>query len=385
MSNGHAFLPPSGASAWSKCAMWPIMNARFPQGDTDATREGTAAHWVAWEMLEGREPAEGSDVPDGLGVVTREMLDGGDLLVGVVREMLTLRGLNVAALNVEQKTKTPIHDLCEGTPDIWTFDPIGWQLDVIDYKFGHRFVDEFENEQLITYFSGILEKLALLKRQPAAVIDEHIRVNFTIIQPRCYYRGSPVRTWSVLASTLRAHVNKLKFAAERATGVEPEAVTNPACVECPGRHACPTLQRAAYSDAESAGCGDIVELDPESASLELYFLERAQNRLESRITGLQEYLLLKIKSGSRAPFHRLEQSAGRPNWSMPVEQVIAMGQLMNVDLSKTGVVTPGQAKKAGISEDLIKAYSITTPGSIKLAPDNPANARRVFGSFQNER
>jgi hypothetical protein len=57
-----------------------------------------------------------------------------------------------------------------------------------------------------------------------------------------------------------------------------------------------------------------------------------------------------------------------------------MGQLFGVDLSKPGVKTPKQAKKSGVDEAVIKAYSITPLGSIKLVPDNPADARRVFGS-----
>ena len=65
---------------------------------------------------------------------------------------------------------------------------------------------------------------------------------------------------------------------------------------------------------------------------------------------------------------------------MPVDQVLAMGSLMGVDLSKPGVKTPKQALKSGVDEAVIKAYSITPLGSLKLISDNPADARRVFGT-----
>jgi hypothetical protein len=57
-----------------------------------------------------------------------------------------------------------------------------------------------------------------------------------------------------------------------------------------------------------------------------------------------------------------------------------MGQLFGVDLAKPGVKTPTQAKKAGVDEAVIMAYSVTPMGSVKLTPVNPADARRVFGT-----
>ena len=59
-----------------------------------------------------------------------------------------------------------------------------------------------------------------------------------------------------------------------------------------------------------------------------------------------------------------------------------MGSLMGVDLSKPGVLTPKQAEKAGVDEGVIKAYSVTPLGQIKLVPTNPSDARRVFGTTE---
>ena len=71
----HSYLPPSGAHVWSKCAAWPRMNERFPQEyDSAAGAEGTAAHWLAWELLRGITPM-GLTAPNGI-VVTDEMIEG---------------------------------------------------------------------------------------------------------------------------------------------------------------------------------------------------------------------------------------------------------------------------------------------------------------------
>ena len=253
-------------------------------------------------------------------------------------------------------------------------------LEVIDYKFGHRFVDEYENDQGVAYIDGLVDVLAAKFGEGRGLFDQRLKVNFTVIQPRCFYKGSPVRTWSVMASDLRGHRNQLANAAGVALAPNPPAVTNSECGDCPGRHACPALQKAAYHDAEFAVKSSPVELPPAAASLELKMLERSLERLQARVEGMRETVAVYIRQGHSVPWHRAEQGYGRQQWTMPVDQVLAMGSLMGVDLSKPGVKTPKQALKSGVDEAVIKAYSITPLGSIKLVPDNPADARRVFGT-----
>ena len=376
MEAAHSILPPSGAAAWRRCAMWVAMNQAYPQPDTPETLEGHAAHWVFAEMLAGRIVCEGQVAPNGV-VVTEEMVEGAELVVDTVRARIPAG----VPLHVEERVAIArIHPQCFGTPDIWAYVTQTGVLEVIDYKFGHRFVDEYENDQGIAYTAGIIDHLAELMQKGPGLIDQMIKVNFTVIQPRCFYKGAPVRTWSVLASDLRGHINQLAGAAELALMPNPPAVTNSECRDCPGRHACPALQQAAYADAEFATRSSPVELAPAAASLELRMMERALERLQNRVEGMREAVATYIRQGHAVPWHRAEQGYGRTQWTIPAEQVVAMGSLMGVDLSKNGAKTPTQAKKAGVDEAVIKAYSVTPLGSIKLVPDNPADARRVFGS-----
>lgn len=378
MSGAHSILPPSGAAAWRRCGLWVAMNQAFPQPDSPETLEGTAAHWVAWEILVGRPVAEGTPAPNGV-IVTDEMIEGGELLVATIRERMPLD--QFGEWHVEEPVQIPrVHPQCWGTPDAWGFALRLETLEVVDYKFGHRFVDEYENDQGVAYTAGIIDVLAEKLGKRSGLLDQVVMVNFTIVQPRCFYKGKPVRTWSVKASDLRAHINLLAGAAEKALLPNPTAVTNSECRDCPGRHACPALQQAAYSDAEYAVQSSPVELAPAAASLELRMLERALERLQNRVDGMREAVTAYGRQGHPTPFHRLEQGYGRTQWNVPPGQVIAMGQLMGVDLSKPGVMTPGQAKKAGVDEAVIKAYSTTPLGQIKLVPDNPTDARRVFGT-----
>lgn len=378
MSGAHSILPPSGAAAWKLCGLWVAMNQAYPQPDTPESLEGNAAHWVFAEMLAGRPVLEGMQAPNGV-FITEEMIEGGELVVDTVRARMPVERFGPP--RVEEAVAIPrIHAQCWGTPDIWAFSASPLVLEVVDYKFGHRFVDEYENDQGVAYIAGIVDMLAAKFGEGPGLFDQRLKVNFTVIQPRCFYKGSPVRTWSVMASDLRGHANQLANSAGVALAPNPPAVTNSECGDCPGRHACPALQKAAYHDAEFAVKSSPVELPPAAASLELKMLERSLERLQARVEGMRETVAVYIRQGHSVPWHRAEQGYGRQQWIMPVDQVLAMGSLMGVDLSKPGVKTPKQALKSGVDEAVIKAYSITPLGSIKLVPDNPADARRVFGT-----
>lgn len=365
----HSFLPPSGASAWSRCSLWPSMNRDFPQSDSPESIEGTAAHWVATEAVEGRHYSEGHTAPNGV-VVTGEMLDGAELVCDTVAARMPGYKLHIE----EKVLVSEIHPDCFGTPDIWGRTGATKHIEIVDYKFGHGFVDEYFNLQGLLYLAGILQKEFDIKK-----LDPDISVSFTVIQPRCYHRGEPVRTHNFTVREIPPYMVQLRDAATAATQPNPAATTNPDCKYCPGRHACSALQLAAYSDAEFSNNRQPHNLTPQAAALELRMLERAYDRLGARVDGLKELTLANIKAGAPIPYYRAEASKGRQQWNRPIEQVITVGRLLGKDLSKPGVVTPLQAKKVGIDESVIIAYSAITPGAIKLVAENNSDARRVFG------
>lgn len=377
MLGDHSILPPSGAASWRRCGRWVAMNLAYPQLDTPSSMEGNAAHWVFAEMLAGRIVSDGAMAPNGV-AVTDEMIEGGELVVETVRTRMPLERFEYPHVE-EMVDISRIHPQCWGTPDVWAFSASSLVLEVIDYKFGHRFVDEYENDQGVAYISGIVGMLAEKFGESLSQFDQHCKVNFTIIQPRCFYKGSSVRTWSVLASDIRGHINLLAHAADVALTPNPPSVTNSECGYCPGRHACPALQQAAYYDAEFAANSPSSELQPAAASLELKMLERSLERLQNRVDGMREAVTAYIRQGHAAPWHRVEQGYGRQQWAVPSDQVLALGSLMGVDLSKPSVKTPKQAQKLGVDEAVINAYSVIPVGALKLISHNHADAHRVFG------
>lgn len=367
MSSGeHAFLPPSGAAHWRACAMWPTMNARYPELEpSPKSAEGTAAHWVLAQMHAGNVPGAGTLAPNHH-PVTDEMLDGAELALDYLRK------LNVPAWLVEQKVHGKrVHPTKnDGTPDFIGFD--GPIIHVPDYKFGHDPVEVFEWWQGINYAGLILEMFGLS--------DLDYYVHFHIIQPRAHHREGPHRSWKVRASDLRAHLNILQMAAEKATDpAHATATAGPQCEFCPGRHACPEAQRTAYRAADLARMVTPLDLDPHAAGLELFLLKRAAQQLEARITGLEEHVKQMMKAGKPVNLWQIEAGMAREEWTVPDEQVYALGSAMGIPTFKAKPITPNQARERGIDAAVVGAMSRRPHGAFKLVPATTSTARKVFG------
>lgn len=81
--------------------MWASMNQRFPQEDSAEGIEGTAAHFVGWEIFAGRPVSVGDKTPNGQ-FVTDEMIEGGELLTDVIRTRIP-RALPPIGFAIEQQ------------------------------------------------------------------------------------------------------------------------------------------------------------------------------------------------------------------------------------------------------------------------------------------
>lgn len=370
----HAFLPPSGAGAWVHCGAWPHMNQRFPREPTDDTREGEAAHDCAALMLAGVPIGEGETIAATGYVVTADLLEGADLYVDEIDKRLARYNLNRSALVVERRVEIPrVNPANWGTPDTWFYAPEASTLEVLDFKFGFKTVEAFENWQLVDYAAGILSELVLTRN-----IREHeTRVVLTVVQPRSYHAGGSVRTWETSAVELRPYVQRLNAAALAALAPTQIAQVGDHCEHCSGRAACPTLQASAYNAADLAGASAVVELTPHAAALELRLLERASRRLEARVTGLRETVEAKLRRGEPVPFYRLAQTPGRQTWAKPPAEVLALGRVLGVDVAKPGLLTPLQAITAGLPESVVTAFS-TRPRATKLVAETAADAAKVF-------
>jgi len=329
--------------------------------------EGTAAHWCFEQMFVGVVPEVGASAPNGI-LVTDEMLDGAELYVDTVRSMVPAD----VRLYVEDKLmmSNVVHDANWGTPDTFAIAPgVIW---LFDYKFGHRYVEEFENWQCIDYVAGIYQALQ-------GKVPDETAVHITIVQPRVFNRGTTVRTWTTTIGALKPYWQQLAAAAPMAMCDDAPCVPGDWCEFCNGRHACEALQRTALAATDAAYSSIPLVLPPLAAARELRAMQRAASMLEARVTGLQQQLLDLCRAGTNVPYYSIERAQGRQCWTRPIAEVIALGQMFGLDVSKPGAITPKQSVKLGVPAGVVAQMSDEPLGEWRLVEATTDKARKIFG------
>ncbi len=374
--SSHSIVAPSSAARRIQCPQSVTWEAALPEEDSEDAREGEAVHWAGAEQLSGRLVDVGQIAPNGV-ILTTEMVEAADLYSDDVTKALAPFGLKPRDGQIEQRLPIPgIHAQSFGTPDFFILVSQGpgrpMRLLLWDFKFGHRYVEVFQNPQLVDYAVGACRE----------VHDTHpgVDITFTIVQPRSYSAAGPVRRWETTLADLRPLANQSAMAAEEALGPTPRARTGPECRDCKARGVCPQLAREAFACMDEAGRSLPLDMPPEAMALEHALAERAIERLQARLSGLGASIERTLRAGQRVPGYRLSPTAGREQWTVPAAQVIETARALGVSVAKAPEpVTPNQARKAGLDPSLVAAWSTRTSG-VQLERDDPAALVKIFGA-----
>jgi len=369
----HAVLAPSSSARWGKvggCTGSVTFSLAFPETEpSEHAAEGTAAHYAA-EMLVCGKPIPATD-PDGT-IISEGMIEAANM---IANDVLAVADATGASIEIEKRLDIPsVHPQCFGTVDYFVYDPRGQDLYVWDFKYGFGIVDVFENTQMICYASGIMDMLGL-----DGIGDQNLTVHLRIVQPRPFHRDGPIREWVVNGAALRPHINTLRNGAMEAMGAYPKIQTGRHCKNCPGRHACPAAISAGYDLFEVAMESLPVSLPVDSLAAQYGIVKRARQALDDLKSGYEEQIKSMIRSGKSVPGYTLEPGKGRETWKAPIDEVIAAGEMLGVDVSKPGVLTPAQARKKGMDTNVVSAYSDVPVRGMKLVETSCDKARQIFG------
>jgi hypothetical protein len=372
MSGQHARLAPSAAHQWRYCAGMLTLAAAYPEDENSPeAMEGEAAHWLAAQTITSGNkacfPAVGSPAPNGV-AITRAMVEGAEMYLEAVM------GWNAAmsALHVEERLLcASIHAECWGTPDVWAF--ANGILDVGDYKFGHGYVDVYENPQLICYAAGALDEIRTRYDVPATM-----PVRLHVIQPRSYHRDGHVRTWETTVAGLQPYFEELRHAAALAVQPTTRTRVGPWCRHCPAARGCEALAATAYEAIDVAGSSVPFDLTAKQAGCELRTLRYAKEALSARIEGIEAQAIAQIRAGQYVPYFHLSEARTNLAWNVPVEDVLALGEMLEVPLAKPPQpITPTQAIKL-VGADVVMQFASRPRGEIKLVPADVSQAQKVF-------
>ena len=381
-----AILPKvSDANHWMKCHGSVQAQAQFPAlpGEVSQSRlEGRACHEVAKKLLTAER--HGWPLPELVGtlsadgiLITQEFHDVAREYVDTIMGHIRSSGVNPFLLHIEDRVSLD-HILPKwyGTPDAHMWDTSLNELHVWDAKFGHTPVDPFEHWQMIIYAIGAIHDLGEK--------DIHLRVKqivLHVIQPRSFHSGGTHRQWSFPIEQLEHYKQLLRDALADVTGDSPSCTVGPQCKNCTARAHCDTLKAECYAGMDMVGELATHDLHGHALGVELKLVRRAVAAMEARLSGLEEQAIHEIKSGTPVTFFGTKQGYGRERWKKetPHGEIIMMGDLMGVDLRKpVELDTPAQARKKGVDESVIAAYSETPMTAIKLVEVDRTEARQVF-------
>jgi hypothetical protein len=363
MTEAHAEYAPSSMYLTVNCPGWKKQSALLPPDlPTEATVEGEAGHWVAAMAAMGTRYNAGDETP-GKVEIDEEMLDGAALWV---------EALEGYPAHIE----TPIQiqrvhmTKCWGTPDARQYAFETKRLRLADYKYGHEFVDEFENWQMLSYAIGAIDEHRIYD-------DPEVTIEMTVVQPR-FYNAAPIRTWTIGIAEIWPYLERMQAAVREAEGDNPRTISGTHCTHCPARVNCKTFAKSVMHAVDFTGRADPMVSSADQIGRELVLVQEFIKRLKARETGLATMAEGMIRNGQRVPFYSLEQSVGRLAWTMPVEVVEMSANMVGKSaLKPPALVTPTQAKDRRLLDTrVIAAYSDRPKGAFKLVRDS--NTMRKF-------
>ena len=386
----HSVLPPSSADMWVCCDGWVTMAQSFPEtDDTEAARLGTAAHEVAAKYIDSYSrsgaysPKIGEITSNGV-TIDAEMLDACELYADDVRAvMLSTHIFGVPWLGLEKALTMPdIHGLSFGTTDCFIYDYKNKTLYLWDFKFGFDPVEVFENWQLVNYSAGVIQ---WLRMNTPFITESHLdmKIVFRVAQPRAFHRDGPIREWvTTLGDLMMRHgqYDQLREAAAANLDGNGKTQSGPHCKHCPARHGCQSAISAGVKLFEVASQALPLDISDHALATQLTIVKRAVKQLESIEKALEQQVEHIVRSGKTVPGYRVENKQGRLTWSVPADEVHALGDMMGINLKKLDSVTPRQALKLGIDEAVIMAYSQKTSSGVEVVPDSGSKARHIFGA-----
>lgn len=378
MTDQHAALPPSSAYLWGPdgCPGAMQMQARQPpEEETEESREGDAAHDHLRDQLR-RLPAR--DVADNGVPIDEEMREAAAIMVDwaftILRDWRAKGDDFIYENEVHLAAHTLVHPDNDGTPDLVM---INWTHKVVhigDFKYGHGFVDVFENWQLMNYAACVIETHQIERWRDWTF-------HFTICQPRNYHKDGPLRGWSLKGLDLFGRIELLARAALVASEPDAPLATGDHCKHCRAQWDCPANQQRAGHALDFAMAQGSLGMDPAALGLEGRQIDRAIRYLTDRQKAITVQIEQMLDCGFRVPYHAVEFGKSREIWDKAKQADAAqVVEMYGVPVAKgVALPTPRECIKKGVDAAVIKPYTTSNAPAKKVVQVDDNTASKVFG------
>lgn len=359
----------SAASQWIYCHEAAWLAPLYPKPEGTAAREGTAAHYLAEQVLKGAVPSTLINTPAHNGVIiSDDMVDPVMTYVDHVRSHGP--GYWVEQAIEIQFSVGKVTGTCDGAS--FNFNEIDGTLYIDDFKYGYAPVDVFENWQLIIYAMGVFIKYG--SNTPIQ------RVVMSIIQPRAYHHDGPIRTWTITKDQLNEYFVKLSHTVESIHSDSRQCTSGHHCRYCDALAFCPTAKQSCMN-AVDVVMNAIPDTDtPQQIAELLDVLTYASKTIQHTLDAVTARAESSILSGVPVPGYNFEPGRGKRRFIDP-QQAIDTARVFGVDVTTTKPVTPAEAERRGLDKSVVNSLTVTPSTAPKLVKRDIASiADRTFNN-----
>jgi hypothetical protein len=376
---GHKLLASSKANVWAGkdgnpgCPASAVLALLCPERESGgAANSGTLAHEIAERILNGENAPLLRDYV--AKEVQPHILDTMDTYIKFINDK------KASGLKVELEVKLAYSVLIGGTADAIITDEDFMLIECTDMKTGREEVGP-ESGQIGTYL--------VAKRKSMGHAGRNYTYVGTIIQ------GTQIKTRQWTHEELDAWEDKMKNAEQTVVNImamghpaaEYERASDYNCHWCPAKGICHGYAANMFpADTQNKEVVNAIRKAqvPKSKPAILSVAERAEILLAKAgiikwLDEVEKLSLAEAQSGVEFPGLRIGvKKAGSRNWMNIPESVIA-GKLISEGglteeqvYTKPGLLTPAQAEKLGVSEDVLKKVCVRSEGKAALVPAKQA-------------
>lgn len=354
-TRAHALLSASSSERWLACPPSAVAAEKYPNPDTDYTREGTLAHEVAEWVASGKSKTEHLEKGEDDGV-TAEMIECARGYRDYIMELI--KGDDAAVL-LEQRV-----DFSPWVPDgFGTCDCILIQqgtLTIIDYKYGQGVaVEAVGNPQMRLYALGAYNDLSFV--YDIEKIETHI------YQPRKNNISKDVIT----VDELLAWGEEIKPIAQQAAKGKGVYKPGKHCTFCPHAGRCRALTKICTEYVETHGMRVAVPvLDPHEVAQVL----QMEPLVSLWLKRVKDQAMTDMLNGKEVPGYKVvEGKMGNRAWTDELQikdKLVAAGYEME-DITETKLLSPAKMDKLlgkKKAAELLDGMTTRNPGAPTIAP-----------------
>lgn len=329
--------------------------------------EGNAAHWLASIVLQnGENPTNyvGKQAPNNL-FITSEIADHVSDYVSFIS------GLQFNTMTVEKTMRfggdNHVVNCRSDVIGLSTNVTNQTILSVVDFKFGYTLIEPERNWTMIAYAIAFCIENNM---QPEII-------NITVVQPRGFHPSNQtIRTWSISYSDLCELYYMLSSSLE--LPLKHTVQTGKHCVNCPAFVGCSARQVQEMSIIDFSYENYSSEMSPAELSTRADLVNKALDFLKATQKEYEAQIMEYIRNSVPVPNYFAEPKVSNTNWNDGVTYDI-LKAITGKDLRKNDLITPNQALKKGVPEDIVKNMSSRKTQGVKLVrKDANQKASKAF-------